>query len=59
LEGGIIHGYRNSQGGLNDAARLSASSHREDGGTKDLFVQHSGIGGEGAFKSLSEGAKVE
>ena len=29
----------------------------EDGG-KDLFVHHSGIGGDG-FKSLSEGAKVE
>ena len=27
-------------------------------GSKDLFVHHSGIAGEG-FKSLSEGAKVE
>jgi cold shock protein len=27
-------------------------------GTKDLFVHHTGISGEG-FKSLSEGAKVE
>jgi CspA family cold shock protein len=27
-------------------------------GTKDLFVHHTGIAGEG-FKSLAEGAKVE
>ena len=27
-------------------------------GSKDLFVHHSGIAGEG-FKSLTEGAKVE
>jgi CspA family cold shock protein len=27
-------------------------------GSKDLFVHHTGIAGEG-FKSLSEGAKVE
>jgi CspA family cold shock protein len=29
-----------------------------DDGSKDLFVHHTGIAGEG-FKSLSEGAKVE
>ena len=29
-----------------------------DDGSKDLFVHHTGISGEG-FKSLSEGAKVE
>ena len=29
-----------------------------DEGTKDLFVHHSNIAGEG-FKSLSEGARVE
>ena len=29
-----------------------------DEGSKDLFVHHSNIAGEG-FKSLSEGAKVE
>ncbi|MFL5844988.1 MAG: cold-shock protein [Solirubrobacteraceae bacterium] len=28
-----------------------------DEGTKDLFVHHTGIGGEG-FKSLAEGARV-
>jgi len=29
-----------------------------DEGSKDLFVHHTGISGEG-FKSLSEGSKVE
>ncbi len=29
-----------------------------DGGSKDLFVHHTGIEGNG-FKSLAEGAKVE
>ena len=29
-----------------------------DGGTKDVFVHHSNIAGQG-FKSLSEGARVE
>ena len=37
--------------------RATASSHRRTAG-KDLFVHHTGIGGDG-FKSLSEGAKVE
>ena len=36
--------------------RATASSHRRT--AKDLFVHHTGIGGDG-FKSLSEGAKVE
>ena len=28
-------------------------------GSKDLFVHFSGIAGEGGFKSLAEGARVE
>jgi cold shock protein len=31
---------------------------REDEGSKDLFVHHSNIAGDG-FKSLSEGARVQ